>query len=123
MKLFKAALLGLGVMAALPMISSPVLADAAAGENIFKKKCKACHTVGKNRTGPDLTGVVGAAAGHVEAFKYSSAMKESGLTWDDATLDAFLHKPKDLVKGTRMSFPGLKKEEDRAAVIEYLKTL
>ena len=104
-------------------VSAPAYAgDAAAGEKVFKK-CKACHTLeeGKNRVGPSLAGVVGRAAGTVEGYKYSKAMKESGLTWDEATLDTFLTKPKDLVKKTKMAFAGLKKEEDRANVIAYLK--
>lgn len=99
---------------------------AADGEKVFRK-CKACHQVGegaKNRTGPILNGVIGAPVGHIEDFKYSNAFKElhdSGKVWDEATLDAFLTKPKDFAKGTKMSFAGLKKAEDRAAVIEYLR--
>ena len=96
--------------------------DAAAGEKVFKK-CKACHAIeaGKNKVGPSLAGVVGAEAGKVEGYKYSSAMMESGLVWDEATLDVYLADPKGVVKGTKMSFAGLKNEEDRADVIEYLK--
>ena len=96
--------------------------DAEAGEKVFKK-CKACHAVeaGKNKVGPSLAGVVGAEAGKVEGYKYSSAMMESGLVWDEVTLDAYLADPKGVVKGTKMSFAGLKSEEDRADVIEYLK--
>ncbi len=97
------------------------------GEKVYKK-CKACHQVGegaKNKTGPVLTGVVGAQIGHLEDFKYSKALRamgEEGKTWDEAALDAFLTKPKNFAKGTKMSFAGLKKEEDRQAVIEYLKS-
>ena len=97
--------------------------DAAKGEKVYKK-CKACHALeaGKNKVGPSLAGIVGQDAGMVEGFKYSPAMKESGLVWDDATLDAFLAKPKEVVPKTRMAFPGLKKEQDRLDVIAYLKT-
>ena len=97
-----------------------------AGEKVFKK-CKACHQVGdgaKNRVGPILTGIVGAPLGAVEGYKYSNGFKklaEDGVVWDEAALHAFLEKPKDFAKGTKMSFGGLKKEADRAAVIEYLK--
>jgi len=98
--------------------------DAAAGQKVFNK-CKACHSpeAGKNKIGPSLHGVVGRNAGAVEGYKYSSAMAESGLVWDEATLDKFLTKPKDLVNGTKMTFAGLKKEDERANVIAYLKTL
>jgi cytochrome c len=99
----------------------------AAGETVFKK-CKACHQVGegaKNRVGPVLTGVVGHTAGQVEGFKYSKTLSEmgaGGLVWDDASLSAFLENPRGYVEKTKMSFAGLKKEEDRAAVIAYLKS-
>lgn len=97
--------------------------DAEAGKKVFKK-CKSCHnTDHKDKVGPGLQGVFGRAAGATDSKKYSSALKESGLTWDEATLDKFLAKPKDLVKKTKMSFAGLKKEDDRANVIAYLKTL
>ena len=95
--------------------------DAAVGENVFKK-CKACHSVeaGKNGTGPSLAGIIGKSAGTVEGFKYSQAMAESGLTWDEATLAAFLANPKAVVAKTKMSFAGLKKEDEIANVIAYL---
>lgn len=113
-----------GLTAALVAFGSPAMADgdAAAGEKVFNK-CKACHTLeeGKNKVGPSLHGVIGRAAGAVDGFKYSSAMAESGLTWDDETLAKFLAKPKDLIDKTKMSFAGLKKEEDIENVIAYIK--
>ncbi|MFK7835709.1 MAG: c-type cytochrome [Sulfitobacter sp.] len=96
-----------------------------AGEKVFRK-CKACHQVGdgaKNRSGPILNGIVGRAAGSVEGFKYSKALKamaSDGLVWDDAALRAFLAKPKAFMKGTKMSFPGLKKDSDLDAIAAYL---
>ena len=107
----------------------PALADgdAAAGEKVFKK-CAACHAVGdgaKNKVGPALNGIVGAPAAHVEDFKYSANMvelAEGGLVWDEETLTAYLKKPKDVVPKTKMSFAGLRKEEEVAHVIAYLKT-
>ena len=97
--------------------------NAAAGEKVFKK-CKACHYVDrkKNKSGPHLVNIVGRAAGAVEKFKYSKAMAGSGLVWDEATLTGFLSKPKKYLKGTKMSFAGLKKDSDIANVIAYLKS-
>ena len=103
----------------------PALADA--GKKVFKK-CKSCHQLGdgaKNRSGPILTGVVGKTAGAVDGFKYSKPMKAAasdGLIWTAAELDAFLKKPKAYMKGTKMGFSGLKKEDDRVAIIEYLQS-
>ena len=113
--------------AAMALASGSTMAagDAAKGKKVFKK-CKACHTVnkgGKNRVGPNLFGIVGAKAASVKGYRYSKAMKGSGLTWDEATLDKFLKKPKKFVKKTKMGFAGLKKDGQRADIIAYLKTL
>lgn len=99
--------------------------DLAAGEKVFKK-CKACHAVGdgaKNKVGPMLNGIVGATAGSVEGYKYSKALKAKqaeGLVWTEETLDGFLTKPKKYLPGTKMSYGGLKKAEDREHLIDYL---
>ena len=101
--------------------------DIAAGEKLFGR-CKACHAVGegaKNKVGPQLNGVVGRKAGALEDFKYSNAMTEAGeggLVWNDETLSAYLADPRGFVKGNRMAFAGIKKKEDLANVIAYLKT-
>lgn len=109
--------------AAAPAAADPEL--AAKGEKVFKK-CKACHQVGegaKNKTGPQLNGVVGRTIGGVDGFKYSGTLAGmTDKTWTEAELSAFLEAPKKYAKGTKMSFAGLKKETDRAALIEYLKT-
>ena len=97
--------------------------DSKKGKKVFSK-CKACHTIkkgGKNRVGPNLYGVVGSKAAQVKGFRYSKALKNSGITWDEATLDKFLTKPKKLVKKTKMAFGGLKKNSQRANLIAYLK--
>ena len=101
--------------------------DPTNGEKVFAK-CKSCHMVGENakiRVGPTLNGVAGRAWGATDGFKYSPALKElaaSGRVWDDATLDAYLAKPKDVIPRGRMSFPGLNDAAQRADVIAYLKT-
>ncbi|NQW01355.1 MAG: cytochrome c family protein [Rhodospirillales bacterium] len=98
-------------------------AQAADGAKVFKK-CKACHAFGKNGLGPDLTGIVGRKAGSIK-YKFSKALAakaDEGLVWTEENLDEFLAKPRDFIKKTKMTFAGLKKEDDRKAVIEYLKT-
>ncbi|MEC9154050.1 MAG: cytochrome c family protein [Pseudomonadota bacterium] len=97
-------------------------ADVEAGKKIFKK-CKACHSLnpGKKKVGPSLHGVIGNKAGKMKGFKYSKAMKKAEITWDDASLDSYLTKPRKFLKGTRMSFAGLKKKKDRDNVIAYIK--
>ena len=99
--------------------------DAAAGEKVFTK-CKVCHIAEEdtNKIGPSLHGVIGRTAGTHPDFKYSEAMiaaGASGVKWDEPTLTTYLHDPKAMVKGTKMAFPGLKKDEDIANVIAYLK--
>lgn len=96
--------------------------DPEKGQKVFNK-CKTCHVADeeKNKIGPHLVGIIGRKAGSVEGFKYSSAMQESGITWDDETLDAYLADPKGYIKGNRMAFVGLKKEDEREDVIAYLK--
>ena len=97
--------------------------DPAKGEQTFKV-CKTCHQIGegaKNFVGPKLNGVVGRKAGTVEGYNYSDANKNSGLTWDEATLTKYLKNPREMVPGTKMAFPGLPKDEDIANVIAYLK--
>ncbi|SLN37410.1 Cytochrome c2 [Roseovarius gaetbuli] len=110
-------------------LGAPALADgdAEAGEKVFKK-CKACHQVGedaKNRVGPVLNGIVGQPAGALEDFKYSSVLQEraaEGLVWTNEELSAFLASPKKYMKGTKMSFAGLRKDDDIEDVIAYLAT-
>ena len=100
--------------------------DAEQGAKVFKK-CMACHTVENttNKIGPSLLGIVGRKAATVEGYKYSDAMlakAAEGVIWDEATLGAYLPDPKKFVPGTKMAFPGLKKPEDVANIIAFLKT-
>jgi len=100
----------------------------AAGAKVFKK-CKSCHKVGegaKNGVGPHLNNIFNRAAGSNEGFKYSKTMKaeaEAGLIWDEANLRTFITNPKVMIKKTKMSFRGLKKDADLDAIIEYLKSI
>lgn len=97
--------------------------DVKAGAKVFKK-CKACHVVDKekNKTGPHLVNLFGRTAGSLEGYKYSKAMKASGIVWDEETLTAYLRAPKKYIKGTKMAFAGLKKDADIENIIAYLKS-
>ncbi|RNF35198.1 c-type cytochrome [Paracoccus methylarcula] len=95
----------------------------AAGEKLFAK-CKACHMIGegaKNRVGPVLNGTLGREAGTRDGYKYSPAMIESGITWTEENLRAFLADPKGFLPGNKMSFPGVKSSGDIEAIIAYLR--
>ena len=98
------------------------LGDAASGEKIFKK-CEACHSIkkgGKNKIGPALYNVVGRAVGGVDDYKYSKTLASYGKKWTFEELNGFLKKPASYLKGTKMSYAGLRKEKDRASIIKYL---
>ncbi|HEX3990842.1 MAG TPA: cytochrome c family protein [Acetobacteraceae bacterium] len=101
-----------------------VAQDVAAGEKTFVV-CRACHQIGpnaKNFVGPVLNGVVGRPAGTYPGYDYSTANKTSGLTWDEATLQKYLANPQQVVKGTKMIFPGIKDPAKVKDVIAFLKT-
>ena len=98
--------------------------SATDGAKVFKK-CLACHSIaegGGNKIGPALWGVLGRQAGSISNYKYSKAMVAHRKTWSFEQMNGFLIKPKDWIKGTKMSYVGLKKPEERAAVILYLNT-
>ncbi|MFT5487674.1 MAG: cytochrome c2 [Paracoccaceae bacterium] len=100
-------------------------ADMAKGKKVFNK-CKACHTLvaGKHRIGPSLAGVFGRTAGTAKKYKFSKAMKKAGkggLAWDVKTMSAYLVKPRKYVKGTKMTFAGLKKQKDIDNLMAFLK--
>lgn len=98
--------------------------DAKKGERVFGK-CKACHYADedKKKTGPTLLHIFGRHAGAIEDFKYSKAMAgagEEGLVWTTETLTEYLSNPRKYIKGNRMAFAGLKKEDDIANLLAYL---
>ncbi len=102
-------------------VQSPA-GDPVRGHTVYAR-CIACHDLntGVTRLGPSLKGVMGRKAGGVADFAYSAAMKGSGVTWDTASLDAFLKAPATFMKGSRMAFAGLPDAQDRADVIAYLQ--
>ncbi len=117
----------LGISAFMALVcSAPALADAADGEKLFGQ-CLACHQIGesaKHLFGPKLNGMSNKPAGLAEDYVYSGSFKkaaQSGLKWDDESLDKFLEAPLDFIVGTKMAFPGVKSEESRASIIAYLK--
>lgn len=105
--------------------SVPVPTTAAAKPPEAFAQCQVCHKIepGKQSIGPSLAGIYGTKAGDVAGYAFSPAMKASGLTWDDATLDMFLTQPMAAVPGTKMVYPGVKDAAQRAEVIAFLKTL
>jgi cytochrome c len=126
----KTAILAVAATAAFSLAAGSAHAqgDADAGKNEFKK-CMACHAVGEgatNRVGPVLNDVFGRVAGTFEGYKYSKAMVDagaSGLVWTPETMAQFLHKPKDFVKGTKMTFAGIVDETAIKNIEAYLLTL
>ncbi len=115
------------ILCALLLATTPAWAaggDATKGQNVFEGagQCKTCHKPDKNLIGPALGGIVGRKAATYAGFSYSPALKASGLTWDEATLDKWLAGPAALVSGTRM-VKHVDAAQDRADIIAYLKTL
>lgn len=95
----------------------------ARGAKLYKR-CKTCHTLeenGRHRVGPNMWNLYGSTAGTKEGFAYSKVMKNSGLIWDDETLNGYLENPNRYMPGNRMTYAGLRKPEDRAAVLAYIK--
>jgi cytochrome c len=98
-------------------------ANQTRGQLLFLQ-CKACHDLNPalpHKVGPNLNGVIGRRAGAVEGFQFSEPMRNSGLTWDLATLDAFLRQPGAVVPGSGMAFAGIANDADRASLLRYLQ--
>jgi len=116
--------MGLAILAvSVAMLASAASAqDMAAGKAAFAK-CKACHSLepGKNVIGPSLHGLFGRKAGTVPNFNYSSANKGSGIVWNEDTLFHYLENPQKAIPGTKMVFPGIKRDQERRDLIAYLK--
>jgi len=113
------------VAAALIVMSmgAAVAQDVQKGENSFKK-CLVCHAIGpgaKNKIGPELNGLDGRKAGTVPDYNYSDANKNSGIVWDDATFKEYIKDPRAKISGTKMTFPGIKNEQEINDLWAYLK--
>ncbi|MBI3699878.1 MAG: cytochrome c family protein [Afipia sp.] len=97
--------------------------DAAAGEKSFNK-CRACHQIGetaKNGVGPILNGLFGRKSGAVEGYNYSDANKNSGITWDEKVFAEYIQDPKAKIPGTKMTFAGIKNEQEIKDLTAFLK--
>jgi cytochrome c len=97
--------------------------DAEVGAKVFAQ-CRACHQIGetaKNLIGPKLNGVIGRKAGSVEGFAYSPANKNSGITWDEATFTDYIHDPRAKIPGTKMTFAGIKNDQQIKDLIAFLE--
>lgn len=102
-------------------IDSHAAGDARRGERVHAARCAACHALAQDRTGPRHCGVFGRRAGSLTGFRYSPAMKRSGLTWEAGTLDRFLADPMRVVPGTTMAYAGVDDARERADLIAWLE--
>ena len=101
-------------------------ADLENGEKVFaKRQCKICHALEAGETkppaGPNLNGVFGRTSGTLEGFKFSKAMKEAAIVWDEETIGAYLKEPKKYIPKNRMASAGVKDDTERADLIAFLK--
>ncbi|WP_422678230.1 c-type cytochrome [Bosea beijingensis] len=108
----------------LPFLALPAAAqDISAGERSFAK-CRSCHQVGegaRNLVGPELNGLIGRRSGAVEGYSYSTANRNSGLTWDEATFAEYIKDPRAKIPGTKMIFVGIKSEKEIKDLTAFLK--
>ena len=101
-------------------------ANVQHGEALFKQQCYTCHTIdkgGPNKVGPNQWDIVGRKKASHEGFSYSSALQQKGGEWSYEDINHMIYKPQSFVRGTKMAFAGLPKEQDRADVIAYLRTM
>src|SRR5215471_116508 len=114
----------LPVVVALNVVPAGAEGDSARGERLFNQQCKACHTLeqgGAELAGPNLHALFGRKAGTGGSYKHSEAMAKSGIVWDDKTLAEYLKDPKGKVPGTKMTFIGLKQDQQQEDMIAFLR--
>lgn len=119
MKRFALAVMLVGGLAATPALAQDD------GQTAFNTSCRTCHTMkeGDNRQGPSLAGIIGRKAGSLPGFNYSPSMKQSGITWDEATLDQFIADPEQVVHGNTMKpYGGITDAEQRKTIVDFLKS-
>ncbi|CDG51200.1 MULTISPECIES: c-type cytochrome [Halomonadaceae] len=111
-----------GILAGFFALATAVKAQETGSERLFQQRCGSCHSlqIGQNGIGPHLAGVIGRAAGSIEGARYSDAMRDSGIVWDNRSLDTFLAAPHEVVPGTRMTVT-VPDDTQRAAIIDYLE--
>jgi cytochrome c len=123
MLMFRFALPAAAIAGALAVAAASIAQNAPSASAPFNQ-CVVCHSAdGGNGTGPTLLGIIGRKSGSVPGFRYSRAMKNAAITWDEANLDRYLTDPQAFVPGNVMPFSGLSDAAQRAAIIAYLKTL
>lgn len=113
-----------GFFWAFALLASAATAQAPDGQQAFNNSCRTCHTLkeGDNRQGPSLAAVVGRKAGTLAGYSFSSSMAQSGIIWDEATLDKFIEAPDQVVAGNAMKpYGGITDPVQRKAIVDYLK--
>lgn len=123
MKIFITIAMVAGLFATQATASAQDEETLAAGKRAYNK-CRACHTLtdtDKPRPGPHLENIFGRGSASVDSFKYSQALKDANLVWDEATLDTWLQSPRKFLPGNRMTFVGIRNENERKALLAYLK--
>jgi cytochrome c len=116
-------ILAMAALTVAALAQSALAQDLAAGEQSFRK-CLPCHSVGegaKNKVGPELNGLDGRHSGSAPGYHYSAANEKSGLVWNEATFKDYIKDPRAKIPGTKMIFPGIKKEQEVANLWAYLK--
>jgi cytochrome c len=113
---------GVSILAVAFILNGPHVVSAKSDPSIFKRYCSVCHSVeeGKNKFGPSLAHIVGRNSAAINDFSYSEPMKKLGVVWTLENLDRYLTSPAEMVPGTQMAFPGVKNQDERKALIDYL---